>query len=168
MQNSGFQLVNGLIGAAKPSAELAAETRQQLDGDGRRLFRKFGEFLVAERVAYDIVIGDDGGGARSSVENGEFAEYGARRECREAYIAAVGLTEIGAGAALGDDKKRIARIAFTENDFAAGKGFAPRVASYDLEFRVDLLSSLSAAELEIIGRHTRRSTTTAGRRGRAG
>jgi len=44
-------------------------------------------------------------------------------ERRETNIPTVDLLEIGTGAALGDDKKLLARIAFAENDFAAGERF---------------------------------------------
>jgi hypothetical protein len=60
MFNSSFQLVNGLVGAAKPSAQLAPKTRKQLDGDSRRILRKSGELLLAENVANNVVVGDDG------------------------------------------------------------------------------------------------------------
>jgi hypothetical protein len=46
--------VYGQVCSAKSSAQLAPETRKQLDGGGRRFFRKRREMPVADHVANNI------------------------------------------------------------------------------------------------------------------
>jgi hypothetical protein len=46
--------VYGQVCSAKSSAQLASETRKQLDGSGRRFFRKRREMPVADHVANNI------------------------------------------------------------------------------------------------------------------
>jgi hypothetical protein len=67
--------MNRAVGAAQASAQLTADGGDQLNGDGRLFFRQGGTVGGGQGIADQILVGDDRGGARLPIENGELAEH---------------------------------------------------------------------------------------------
>src|SRR5687768_8301700 len=113
-----LQLLDRAVGAAQPAAELAAESRQQFDGNGRRAGRQGGEIGSAQAITDEVAVGADRGRARSGVQDRQLAENRARSKGRKPDVAFSGLTQPGASRSAHDDEKLLARIALGENDAA--------------------------------------------------
>ena len=67
--------MNRAVGAAQASAQLTADGGDQLNGDARLFFRQGGIVGGGQGIADEFLVGDDRGGARLPIENGELAEH---------------------------------------------------------------------------------------------
>ena len=64
-----FQLIDHPVGATQPSTQLAAQVREQLNGDRGSLLGEHRKLRLAQCVGDEIVVGDDRCGPRTRIED---------------------------------------------------------------------------------------------------
>lgn len=74
------------IGGPQPPAQLAADCGQDPAGNVRMLLRQDCEVRRRQHKAREVLVSDDRGRARASVENGKFAKGGAGSKGPKANI----------------------------------------------------------------------------------
>ena len=144
--------MNRAVGAAQASAQLTADGGDQLNGDARLFFRQGGIVGSGQGIADQILVGDDRGGARLPIENGELAEHCSGRERRQPDVGFVRKMQVRAGTAARNDKHLIARITFAEYHLVAGIRLARHVGLEGLQ----VLAREAGKQADIVQFHRRR------------